>query len=623
MTDAANFDMKTYMAYNDVKVKGGSSTSGSARSDFDTMINKSYQSVEAENCQLTSKPTILEPNNAGPTTWSKASKRCTPPPEMTIDPTLWPTVKSSVNLPRKSKSPVKSSNGKGVEFLIKEMPRLKGDVGKGKAEGARRSPMNEVSSNALNTKKSTPMLSILDVSASPIPGSAKMPTRRSPSVEYIDKVHKRDPWVMNNTFVAVTYNHIDDINSASEVMPFRPSTENDNEPPISRHAVTSSPDFGQSKHGRNVSHVSIKSQMLENLLRQNESPRSSERLTYGIYPPVHFPPRRQQSMSSENASMNGFNSSDYTQSNTSVGLMTQSTIDVDNNHVNGNQYGSAYTHTASPLLIDDESAYAPGQQSSLPCRTYAIQMPQPGVQNVAMPMSIMDPAAAAFRPGMTITGVSPNYRGNPCLKANQSAEIPEHESTALWVTNLPPECNDNMLLSSATGTGKVFATVINPPDFTLGHLTSAAKIVFFDTAGAQALLQKARMGQFVVNGYIPKVNMNRIRTPAHSAGPESRVIHIEGPKLIVNVQFLHHWFSQRFTYSIDAVFLLHEDVSPIGRRRLEWRFGSYRCQAASALSFIDKERKRNCDTLGCDASGRLHNALWRQVNTFYGVDPCA
>ncbi|KAI1853934.1 hypothetical protein JX265_012619 [Neoarthrinium moseri] len=216
-------------------------------------------------------------------------------------------------------------------------------------------------------------------------------------------------------------------------------------------------------------------------------------------------------------------------------------------------------------------------------------------------------------------GMSVNYKGNIGLRANQSADIPDYLSCSLWITNLNLSAanGEHDLLSQIKGCGKVYACVINPPDTVLGHTTSAAKLVFFRTEGAGELIRRSQMGDFVVNGYVPKVVYNRIRTAPQQPGPESRVIHIDGPKAIVDVDFLTLWFSQRFVFQTDEVLALSEEAGPNGRRRLEWRFGSYRCQASAAMSFIDKERRRGYWNIG------QHHNLWRQVHTYFAVDPCA
>jgi hypothetical protein len=218
---------------------------------------------------------------------------------------------------------------------------------------------------------------------------------------------------------------------------------------------------------------------------------------------------------------------------------------------------------------------------------------------------------------MLAPGMSRNYKGNPFLQANQSADIPDELNCSLWITNLPTTCTIHSLLTNVRGCGKVYATVINPPDYHKGHLTSAAKLVFFSVDGARALLQQARLGLFIVNGYVPKVVYNRVKTAAQKPCPECRVIHVEGPSQIVNVEYLSNWFTLTggFTYEVDSINLLSESQTG-GWRRLEWQFGSFRCQAAAAVMRIEQER-RNIDV------GDYEQSLWRQVTVYYGVDPCA
>lgn len=242
----------------------------------------------------------------------------------------------------------------------------------------------------------------------------------------------------------------------------------------------------------------------------------------------------------------------------------------------------------------------------------------PRIENMDGRMSSTNPADMAYQTQLPVVGMSRNYRGNPYLKANQSADIPDEENTSLWITNLPPVCPERLLLGNVKGCGKIYATVINAPDWENGHSTSAAKLVFMYVSGAQALLAQAQNGLFLVDSYVPKVVHNRIKTAAQNPGPESRVLHIEGPKEIVNVRYLNKWFSDRFTFEIDQILVINESEGDGGFRRLEWRFGSYRCQASSAMTFIEKERRRHFyGMVGAEKS------LWEDVNVYYGVDPCA
>ena len=211
-----------------------------------------------------------------------------------------------------------------------------------------------------------------------------------------------------------------------------------------------------------------------------------------------------------------------------------------------------------------------------------------------------------------ITGVSPNYQGDPCLRANQPANIPNELNTSVWITNLPPNLDHKMLLDSVRNCGKVYAAVVNGPE--QGHITSASKLVFFDVAGAQNLLKQCSEGSFLVGGYMPRVCYNRIKTEAKPPSPASRVLHIEGPSSIVNQPYLANLFqSDGITWQDEAVIVLS---STILVTRLEWRFGSYRCQAESSRYLIDRMKRRHLLISG-------EYDLWQRVTVHFGVDPCA
>ncbi|KAI0403861.1 hypothetical protein F4802DRAFT_569656 [Xylaria palmicola] len=212
-----------------------------------------------------------------------------------------------------------------------------------------------------------------------------------------------------------------------------------------------------------------------------------------------------------------------------------------------------------------------------------------------------------------LTSISTNYQGDPYLKANQSADIPDELNTSLWITNLPPDLNHKMLLDSVRDCGKVYAAVINAPG--QGHITCASKIVFFDVAGAENLLRQAHDGAFIVGGYKPRVRRNRIKTEARPAGPHSRVLRIEGPSCIVNYGYLRASFGANgVIWQNEAVLVLASDETTT---RLEWRFGSYRCQAESARYFIERMKYEG------NGFQSRESWPWQGVTVHFGVDPCA
>ncbi|GAW21027.1 hypothetical protein ANO14919_105400 [Xylariales sp. No.14919] len=210
--------------------------------------------------------------------------------------------------------------------------------------------------------------------------------------------------------------------------------------------------------------------------------------------------------------------------------------------------------------------------------------------------------------------ISPRYQGNRFAAQNQCADIPEELNTSVWITNLPPTCTHADLLGSLPDVrSKIYATVINQPQD--GHTTSAAKIVFFDVEGKNRLLACARTGIFSVDGLLPHVIPNRIRTAAQPLGPQCRVLIIRGPAALVNSTVLYDLFSTICVFELQYVKILKEESGrgDVTMLTMEWAFGSYRCQA---------ERVHTAIQLKCgEAAGNPLN-FWRLVSVFWGRDPC-
>jgi hypothetical protein len=213
------------------------------------------------------------------------------------------------------------------------------------------------------------------------------------------------------------------------------------------------------------------------------------------------------------------------------------------------------------------------------------------------------PQANAYQ--RMLAGFSPNYRGNIHLDRNRSADIPATENCSLFIIGLPPSVTVTSLLATIRDCGRVYATHVNPPEPGKGHVTCAAKVIFFDRASAERFHDRHALGGLRVAGepgYAARVVWNRIRTAA-STSPRhhSRVLLIAGPEGLVNRGFLMGYFSSKLDYDVDEVL---ERGSNGGRALIEFRFGSYRCQAESAKMAISRE-------LG--ESG---------VQVWFGVDPC-
>ncbi|KAH6635119.1 hypothetical protein B0J18DRAFT_38604 [Chaetomium sp. MPI-SDFR-AT-0129] len=246
---------------------------------------------------------------------------------------------------------------------------------------------------------------------------------------------------------------------------------------------------------------------------------------------------------------------------------------------------------------------------------------------------------------LLLRGFSPNYRGDPSVARNQSAAIPAEANCSLFLVGLAPDLTTHELLSGIRNVGRVYATHINPPDPTRGHQLSAAKLVFFERRAAEIFYNRFAPAYFSTprNPHLlARVTWNRIRsaevdrqddpdlntttlsattsfltaptqtvttssligTPTITPPrPRSRVLLIAGPPHIVNAAFLCAYLDTKLSYQIDAI--LSRGQSEDGKRVLvEFRFGSFRCQAEAARMALMREF-RDCGVV-CD----------------YGTDPC-
>ncbi|RYO88234.1 hypothetical protein DL766_006286 [Monosporascus sp. MC13-8B] len=225
---------------------------------------------------------------------------------------------------------------------------------------------------------------------------------------------------------------------------------------------------------------------------------------------------------------------------------------------------------------------------------------------------------------------SSNYRGDPNNPNNQSADIPERQSTAIYVEGLPADCTVRELLLAARGTGKLWASNVSPPT-PPEHPGSCGKLVFWTRAGADRLLAMHAGGRFLVRGAAPTVKMNRWRSAARPEGdPRSRVVVVRGPARVVNRPYLDAFFGRgepgpKFDWDTDEVV-----VRPHAREgwaELEYRFACHRAQASEAYRWImiasgrwqpnEKEKR----ALGRDF-GPEERDLWAGVKVSWGTDPC-
>ncbi len=277
--------------------------------------------------------------------------------------------------------------------------------------------------------------------------------------------------------------------------------------------------------------------------------------------------------------------------------------------------GLAHLHQAQP----QGAPYAPAQRqpamaitgypSDFPAHPVSLHRPQPAnplpactelvrygerAQQIQQPrtfrpMALVSPVWRALSENPTDleiqrrlhAGVSANYRGNHDLASNRSADILDTENCSLWLEGLPPNITTRELLGAIRNVGRVWQSHIVRP--TEDHTTAAAKITFFEASAAQTLIGGVggqEPHRLAVGGHIATVVYNRQRVAQQTLpNNHTRVLLISGPPSIVNMDLLSAFFSSLFVYQLD-------EVIPVVPGRaisvLEWRFGSYRCQAQAA-----------------------------------------
>lgn len=190
---------------------------------------------------------------------------------------------------------------------------------------------------------------------------------------------------------------------------------------------------------------------------------------------------------------------------------------------------------------------------------------------------------------------SPYYQGDIYLPANQSEDIPEHLNCSLFIVNLPPTLTTHELLAAIHELGpmgRIFAVHINEPEVQRGHPGCAAKVVFFKREMAQKFFTQCEMHGLRINDYNARVMWNRIKTsekPHLANSDATRVLLIGGPPSIVNASTLTDFFHTKLEFQIDSI-ITHVQGS-VGKDDavIEYRFGSFRCQAQAAKMALARE----------------------------------
>lgn len=190
---------------------------------------------------------------------------------------------------------------------------------------------------------------------------------------------------------------------------------------------------------------------------------------------------------------------------------------------------------------------------------------------------------------------SPYYQGDIFLPANQSEDISDDLNCSLFIVNLPPSLTTHELVASIHKLGplgRIFAIHINGPELQRNHPGCAAKVVFFKREVAHKFFTQCEVHGFRVKGCNARVMWNRIKTsekPHLAKSDASRVLLIGGPPTLVNSGTLTDFFHTKLEFQIDTI-VTHVPGS-LGKEDavIEYRFGSFRCQAQAAKMALARE----------------------------------
>ena len=239
-------------------------------------------------------------------------------------------------------------------------------------------------------------------------------------------------------------------------------------------------------------------------------------------------------------------------------------------------------HNSQPII-----SHQPQQQP----RIQKHFQPMQAVLTANNPHAFTPPLAHTHQPAQQQTQLSSRFSSRyhgMHTESNASADyLSPEENAGLWLTNLPPDVTHHELLTSIRNMGRIWCSYVNQPDFQQ-HVTAAAKVVFFQPPAALRLLHFAATHGLSIRGYRVKVTQNRIKTPAQPlVGNMSRVLIITGQSTFVNAEALVTYFTERFVFQLDEV---RELISLRGRTVVEFRFGSFRCQAQMGKMSLEKDQ---------------------------------
>ncbi|KAK4186986.1 hypothetical protein QBC35DRAFT_385879 [Podospora australis] len=206
-------------------------------------------------------------------------------------------------------------------------------------------------------------------------------------------------------------------------------------------------------------------------------------------------------------------------------------------------------------------------------------------------------------------GFSPNYAGDILDRRNHSADIDPNQNCSILITDLPGDTTVKSLFSALASKiapfDRVYACYVNGPDASRAFTTAAAKVVTLTRSGAEALYNGIASGRFVINDKTAKAVWNRIMVaPQTLPNFDSHVLVIQGHPALANLQTLEQFLGVLGpNFDTECVVTKKIERPFSSESIIEWRFGSYRAQAAAVK--------------------RVLGVYLPALKVRFGADPCA
>ncbi|CZR62312.1 uncharacterized protein PAC_12209 [Phialocephala subalpina] len=211
-------------------------------------------------------------------------------------------------------------------------------------------------------------------------------------------------------------------------------------------------------------------------------------------------------------------------------------------------------------------------------------------------MVIEEEAGIVRRPLTKSHYLGCNEDGTDKTYKHQVKGLPKGENAALWLEGLPPDVTEADVLA-IVDTGAVFAFHLNKP--TWRHRTSAGKLVFMKVSAAYAFKDKCislrpygtgnghgiglRIGDYDIRA---EHNDNGYRE--YTRPGQSRVLHIHGPKELVETTDWEKWFKKCIHFKKTHSAILPSDIP--GEATYEIGFARVDGQAESIHHAVRKQK---------------------------------